>query len=111
MARFMILYRSSVSAADQMASASPEQAQEGMAMWMRWAEKAGKALVDFGSPTGNSQLVPSGAAAQTGTPIAGFSILEADSAAALRDLLSDHPHLHAPDAAIEVLEQLPPPGM
>src|SRR4051794_38359689 len=111
MPRYLVLYRSSASVGDQMAAGTPEQMQEGMAMWMQWAEKAGKALVDFGSPTGNSQLVPSGAAAQTGTPIAGFSIVETDSAAALRDLLADHPHLHAPDAAIEVLEQLPPPGM
>jgi len=60
-AKFMVLYRSSVSAQDQMADASPEQAQEGMDMWMRWAEKAGPAIVDLGTPLGGSRLVPSGA--------------------------------------------------
>jgi hypothetical protein len=107
----MVLYRSSVTAQEQMADASPDQAQEGMAMWMRWAEKVGPALVDLGSPLGGSRLVPSGADAQTGTPIAGFSVLEADSADDAAKLLDDHPHLQAPGAVIEVLDYLPLPGM
>ena len=110
MAKFMVLYRSSVDATEQMASASPEQAQEAMSLWMKWAEKAGPALVDLGSPLGKSQLTPSGAAGDAGTPIGGFSILEADSAGAIEGLLDDHPHLHAPGAVIEVLEYLPIPG-
>jgi hypothetical protein len=110
-AKFMVLYRSSVDASEQMASASPEQAQQGMEMWMRWAEKAGPALVDLGSPVGNSRLVPAGADGATGTPIGGFSILEGDSADDVAKLLDDHPHLHSPGAVIEVLEYLPMPGM
>jgi hypothetical protein len=92
-----------------MASASPDQAQEGMAMWMRWAEKAGPAIVDLGSPLGNSRLV--GGDGQAGTPIGGFSILDAPSADDVAELLDGHPHLHAPGAVIEVLEYLPMPGM
>ena len=80
MAKYMVLYRSSVSAQEQMASASPEQAQEGMAMWMRWAEKAGPAIVDLGSPLGASHAVPSGADLQGGMTIGGFSVLQTDSA-------------------------------
>lgn len=109
MAKFMVLYRSSVEASEQMASASPEQAQEGMAMWMRWAEKAGPAVVDLGSPLGNSRFV--GAGGQAGTPVGGFSIMQGDSADDVVKLLEDHPHLHAPGAAIEVLEYLQMPGM
>ena len=111
MAKYMVLYRSSVSAQDQMASASPEQAQEGMDMWMRWADKAGSAVVDLGSPLGGSRLVPSGADAQTGTPIGGFSVLEADSADDAVALLEGHPHLQAPGGVIEVLDFLQIPGM
>jgi hypothetical protein len=107
----MVLYRSSVSAQEQMASASAEQAQAGMDMWMRWAEKVGPALVDMGSPLGASRSVPSGAQAGTGSTIAGFSVLEADSADAVVALLDGHPHLQAPGAAIEVLEYLQLPGM
>src|SRR4051812_4254242 len=107
----MVLYRSSVPAQEQMAAASPEQAQEGMAMWMRWAEKAGPAIVDLGSPLGASQLVPSGADAQTGTAIGGFSVLEADSGDDVAKLLDEHPHLQAPGGVIEVLEYMQIPGM
>jgi hypothetical protein len=109
-ARFMILYRSSVSAADQMASASPEQAQEGMAMWMRWAEKTGQALADLGSPLVSSGLLPTGADGETGTPIGGYSIVEASSSEEVADLLDGHPHLMAPGASIEVLECMQIPG-
>jgi hypothetical protein len=37
MAKFMVLYRAPVSPQEQMASASPEQAQAGMEAWMAWA--------------------------------------------------------------------------
>lgn len=111
MPKFMILYRSTVDATEQMASATPEQAQEGMAAWMRWSEKAGPAVVDLGSPVGNSRLVPSGGDGGTGAPIGGFSILQADTADDVAKLLDDHPHLQMPGAVIEVLEYLQMPGM
>ena len=50
MTKFMVLYRSSTSARDQMASASPEQMKAGMEAWMHWAGKAGDAVVDLGAP-------------------------------------------------------------
>ena len=108
MPKYLVLYRSSVDALEQMSSATPEQAQEGMQLWMKWAERAGTSLLDMGSPVGKSQTLPG--AADTGVPIGGFSVLEADSAGSLRNLLDDHPHLHSPGAVIEVLECLPLPG-
>ena len=45
MARFMVLYLSSTSAREQMANATPEQAQAGMDAWVQWAGKAGDAIV------------------------------------------------------------------
>jgi hypothetical protein len=109
MPKYLVLYRSSADAMAQMASATPEQSQEGMAMWMKWFEKAGRALVDHGSPVGKAQTLPGGT--DTGLAIGGYSIIEADSPAGATKLLGDHPHLHAPDAALEVLEFLPIPGM
>jgi hypothetical protein len=110
MPKYMVLYRSSVDATEQMSSSTPEQAQEGMAMWMKWFEKTGPALIDFGSPVGKSETVGSGKA-DTGLPIGGFSVVEADTPAAAKKLLDDHPHLQMPGAVIEVLEYLPMPGM
>lgn len=109
MAKYLVLYRSSATHEDQMSSGTPEQAKEGMAMWMKWFEKTGPALTDFGSPLGKAQTLP--AKADTGLHIGGYSIVEADSPDAAKKLLDDHPHLHMPDAAIEVLECLPMPGM
>lgn len=99
MQKFLILYRSSVGAREQMATASPEQAEAGMAAWQAWMERAGPAVVDFGSPVAGDG------------DVSGFSILQADSRQDVDGLLADHPHRQAPGATIEVLEFLTLPGM
>jgi hypothetical protein len=110
MSKFLVLYQALVSAADQMAQATPEQAQAGMEAWMAWAGRVGSALVDMGAPLGPEERIPAGASGDGGF-IAGFSIVEADSMAAAGDLLRDHPHLHTPgDSSIRVFEFLPIPG-
>jgi hypothetical protein len=106
MAKFLVLYRSTTSAQEQMANASPEDAKAGMDAWMAWAGRAGEALVDFGAPLGPARNVGDPA----GDP-SGFSILQADSADEISELLNDHPHLHGAGNSIEVHEFLPPPGM
>ena len=98
MSKFLVLYRSSVSAREQMADATPEQAQAGMEAWQAWAQRAGSAVVDLGAPLDGDG------------DITGFSILEADSRSAVEELLADHPHRQAPAATIDVLEFLAPPG-
>jgi hypothetical protein len=106
--KYLLLYRSSVAAGEQM-GASPEQAQEGMELWMQWAGKASGALVDLGSPLAAVATVGNG---DGGQPIGGFSILEAESVEAVKELLDGHPHFHSPgDPSIEILEFLPIPGM
>ena len=99
MAKFLVLYRSPVSARDQMANATPEQAQAGMQAWQSWSERAGSAIVDLGAPLDGDG------------DVTGFSILQADSRASLDELLADHPHRHTPGAAIDALEFISIPGM
>ena len=108
MTKYLVLYRASMSAQEQMASGPPEEAQAGMELWMQWAGKAGTAIVDMGSPLQSVSTV-----GKAGLPtIGGFSILEADNRDALQGLLDDHPHFHSPgDTGIEVLEFLPIPGI
>jgi hypothetical protein len=108
MTKFMVLYRSEVSAREMMAAGTPEQAQAGMDAWMTWAGKAGEAIVDLGAPLGEAGHV--GAEGAGGTHITGFSILQAESADALTAILDGHPHL-AMGGSIEILEFLPVPGM
>jgi hypothetical protein len=108
--KYLLLYRSAVSAADQMANATPEQAQAGMDLWMSWASRVGDAMIDMGAPTSNAGSV--GAAPTGDAFVGGYSILEADSFEALKALLDGHPHLQmGPEAGIDVFELLPTPGM
>ena len=111
MAKFMILYRSSTTAREQMANATPEQMKAGMDAWMVWAGKAGDAVVDLGAPLAHASHVGSGPSAAGGEDIAGYSILQADSAEAVSGVLEGHPHLGMPGNSIEVLELLNMPGM
>ena len=111
MKKFLVLYLSSVPAAQQMASASPEQMKAGMDLWMAWARQAGSAVVDLGMPLGNAKSVASDSVWPATSQISGFSILQAASAEAVTDLLRKHPHHRAPGASIEVFEFMPMPGM
>ena len=105
MPRYLVLYRSTLSAPELMAAATPEAMQASLDAWLAWGAKAGDALVDFGSPTqpvGDGDPGPAGG-------VGGYSFLEADSYDALADLLDGHPHYAV--GTIEVAEVLPQPGM
>jgi hypothetical protein len=103
--KYLVLYRSGMTASEQMANNTPEQAQAGMEAWTTWAGRAGDAIVDLGSPT--SVVDPGG---DSGDPIGGYSILQAESTDALAAVLEGHPH-KAMGGTIETLELLPMPGM
>ncbi|WP_435595211.1 hypothetical protein [Tsukamurella tyrosinosolvens] len=98
MTKYLVLYRADQSAAEQMAQASPEEQQAGMAAWMEWFGKVGDAIVDGGSPVAGGD----------GT-VGGYSVLQADTRETLGALLTGHPHLQV--GTIDVLEFLPMPGM
>jgi hypothetical protein len=104
MKKFLVLYRSSISAKDQMAGASPEQAKAGMDAWMSWSKKAGPAIVELGAPCGDSTLLAGKPAAGF---IGGYSVLQGESADQVKRLFEGHPHFQAPNASIELLELLP----
>jgi YCII-related domain-containing protein len=104
-AKYMVLYRSKMTAGELMAQSTPEQAQAGMEAWRAWAEQAGDAVVDVGTPT--AVVDPGG---DSGDPIGGYSILQADSNEALDKVLEDHPH-KTTGGTIETLECLQMPGM
>lgn len=109
MAKYLVLYRAPVSAKEQMANATPEQAKAGMDAWMAWSQRAGSAIVELGAPVGEAFAI--GGKASAGTPIGGYSIVQAKSRAEAKKLFEGHPHLMMPGATIEVLEALPLPGM
>jgi hypothetical protein len=108
--RFMVLYNSSVSAREQMASGTPEQRKQGMEAWMAWGQKAGDALVDFGAPVQAGARITANGAGGSDSQASGYSILQGNSADEINTLLEDHPHLKMPGASIDVFETLPVPG-
>ena len=112
MPRYLLLYTSSVSPEEQIANASPEEGQAGMEAWTAWADRAGSAVVDLGSPVSASGTVGAShpAGASSNQYVGGFSIMEADSDDALRGLLESHPHLMLDGAAIEYFQFLELPG-
>jgi hypothetical protein len=103
--KYLVLYRSKLTAAEQMAQGTPEQAQAGMEAWTAWAARAGDAVVDLGTPL---EVVETGG--DTGDPVGGYSILQAESAEALAKVLDGHPHSEM-GGTIETLELLVVPGM
>ena len=109
MTKYLLLYRSPVSARDQMANATPEQAQAGMDAWMTWAGKAGSAILDMGAPTMSVATLGDGSADPG--DVSGYSQMEAASLDELKGLLDGHPHLMMDGATIQVCELLPMPGM
>jgi hypothetical protein len=111
MSKYLVLYRASASPAEQMANATPEQMQAGMDAWMSWSKRAGDSLVDLGAPLGSGRHIDNGSSSGSDTDVRGFSILQADSADAVFELLRDHPHFQTPgERSIEVLEFMPVPG-
>src|SRR5881392_4259321 len=106
MPSYLVLYRSAVSPQDQIANATPEQAQAGMDAWTTWAEKAGPAIVDLGSP-----VAAVDSTSDSNGFLGGFSILQADSPDDLSAVLDGHPHTMQDGNTIESYEFLPIPGM
>lgn len=105
MPKYLLLYRSLMSAGDQMAANSPEEAEAEMAAWNAWGAKAGAAIVDFGAPTMPTSQDDPGPAGHIG----GFSILQADDLDALNAVLDGHPH--AAHGTIEIHQMIDLPGM
>jgi len=112
MKKFLVLYRSPVSARAQMANATPEQAKAGMDAWMKWASANGDAIVDLGSPLDAGKKLTRGSSTGGDQTVGGFSIVQAESIEAVTKKFADHPHFMMPgDATIDVFEFLPMPGM
>ncbi len=112
MTKYIVLYHMPQEAMDNMPEMSPEEMQEGMKPWMKWAEDCGDALVDLGTPLGNGQALTQSGSSPSTTGVAGYSILEADSIDGAKKLLEGHPHMTwNPACSIEVHEAQALPGM
>ena len=109
MKKFLVVYEAPLTAVEQMANATPEQAKAGMDAWMSWAKKAGDAIVDLGAPLGNPVALGRAPLVDGGIKVVGYSILQADSTEAMSALLREHPHGRVPNSSIQFFECLPLP--
>ena len=107
MKKFLVLYRSTVSAMEQMTSSTPEQMTAEMEKWMAWGASAGTALAEWGAPLGDSSVIRGSKGPGF---IGGYSIVQADSLDSAQRLFDAHPHFGAPGASIELLEIMSMPG-
>ena len=94
MEKFVVLYYAPAEAMQSMATATPEEKEAGMGAWMAWKEKAGDAVIDFGSPFMSGEICGSdGNFSPEMNEITGYSVMQANSMDDLKALLKDHPHL------------------
>jgi hypothetical protein len=114
MKKFLVLYKVPLDAMAQTSNMTPEQQAKGMELWMQWAKKAGKRLIEMGSPLMNAhQISPGDKITISKNSVAGYSIIEAENMDGAIGLLKGHPHTSGwnSDAIIEVHESMPLPGM
>ena len=112
MKKFLVLYKASSDAFQQMAKSTPEQQKAGMEAWMNWSKKAGSSIVDMGAPLGKAvRVAKGGAVSAVPNDLGGYSIMQADSKDALAATMKEHPHFMMPDSSIEIVELMPIPGM
>lgn len=83
---------------------SPEEGAKMMARWQAWIDDLGDAMVNPGNPVGKSKTVSAGGVADDGgsNPLAGFSVVKADSIEAAVDMAKACPFIEM--GSIEVAE-------
>ena len=102
MAKFMLVYRGGDIAR------TPEEKQKSMDAWMGWFGTLGAAVVDPGSPFGESQQVSPGGRVTEGaeTELSGYTIVEAASITEATDMATACPVVHN-HGYVEVYEVVP----
>lgn len=107
MQRYIVLYLAPLSVAERFAQATPEEAQQGMKLWVEWAERIGTGLVDPGQPLGHAMRVTKTGITKSDANIIGMSILQASGMDQALEMVKDHHHLHwADECEIVILEEM-----
>lgn len=111
MAKFLILYKSGMTARERMDNSSPEEMQAGMESWMKWKDDLDPSLnFDWGMPLALASHINTGGEVPGKSDIGGYAIIEGDKDKVVA-ALEKHPHLRHASDTIDVLEMLPMPGI
>ena len=110
MTEFLILYHAPKSLEDKCKNMSKEDMSKMMQAWMKWAEKCGEHLLDMGSPIANAKRLDTSGSTPSSSEAGGYSIMKADSATKIEELLKENPHLAWGEGCyIEIHEKMPLP--
>jgi hypothetical protein len=106
MSRFLFLY---AGPATPMENLTAEQAAEQQQAWGQWIERVGPALTDMGAPFGARSAVADDGGSSAASELNGYSIVEANSIEAARELTHNHPFLTEGKGrfSVEIFELIP----
>ena len=111
MAKYMLLFTSTVPASEQMAKASPEEMKASMDEWVEWHNEAAKtATLEWGLPLQAVSRITTNGVTDSDNHASGYSMIEGEKEVVLA-LVKKHPHLKWPGASIDLLELLSMPGL
>jgi hypothetical protein len=108
MSKYLYLYRGPATAMEDF---TPEQSAEQMRAWGEWMGRVGPALVDGGAPFGARGAVADDGTNPEPSDQNGYTIVEAASLGAARELVAGHPFLSEGKGrfSIEIFELAPMP--
>lgn len=106
----MLLYKGPATPPDMM---DEEKRNNEMMKWKTWMEGVGPALINMGSPMGNSRSIVDDGSEGSLLELTGYSVLEADSIDTAVQMVDGHPFLSDKTGkfSVEVFELFPMPGM
>lgn len=111
MAKYMVLYNSSVTASEVMAASSPEQMKAGMDSWIEWKDALSEGVkFEFGMLLQAVASITPDQVGESHNPASGYAWIDGDKDNVM-NLLQSHPHLKRPGASIDLLEILAMPGI
>jgi hypothetical protein len=88
-----------------------ERSASGVEAWMEWGATNAAAIVDQGSPLGNTKRASPQGISDIKNNVTGYVIVEAESHEAAAKLFENHPHFAIfPGDSVEIMECLPLPG-
>jgi hypothetical protein len=99
MPKYILLYRGDVTPTEDLSEAEHDAVMD---RWGVWLEAHGDEIEDPGFPFGAGAAVGGDGSDQPATNLTGYSIVEADSLDAAKELCHDHPFLYGAGAELTV---------
>ncbi len=94
MKKFLVNYMAPMEAMAKMGSATPEEKEAGMKVWMDWQAEMGEKIIDFGAPLMPAKdLDPNGKISDVSSMVTGYSLMQHESQEGLMEDLKSHAHL------------------